>query len=214
MLKQNKGKILLSAAVILLPILVGLVLWNKLPERIVTHWGVGGEADGWSSRPMAVFFLPLFMLVAHLFCLLATARDPKNKNQNKKALGMVLWICPLASCLVGALIYATALGATLRVDALVGLFFGLMFVVLGNYLPKCRQNHTIGIRVSWTLQSEENWNKTHRMAGRVWVVGGLVLMAAVFLPKGAVLYVLFLALLVLAIVPVVYSYLYYRKQNK
>ena len=91
---------------------------------------------------------------------------------------------------------------------------GLMFVAIGNYLPKCRQNYTIGIKVPWTFASEENWNATHRFGGRVWMAGGVVLMLCALLPAGWNAGVMVAGIVILAIAPILYSYLYYRRQVK
>ena len=91
---------------------------------------------------------------------------------------------------------------------------GLLFVVIGNYLPKCKRNYTLGIKVKWTLANEENWNATHRFAGKVWVLGGLLMMIGGFLPRGISLLIMIGAALLLGFVPMMYSYLYYKKQCK
>lgn len=214
MIKNNKAKLIASSAVILLPILFGLIFWNVLPENMTTHWGIDGNADGWCSRPFAIFFFPLFMLASHWLCIFCTVKDAKNKGQSRKVFGMVLWICPIASLIASGMIYAASFGWELKIDYIGILLFGLMFVLIGNYLPKCKQNYTIGIRVKWALENEENWNATHRFGGRVWVIGGLVMIAGIFLPGAVVAWVMAVTVIVLAAVPIVYSYLYYKKQLK
>ena len=92
MLKKNKNNLILSSIVISLPILVGLVLWNKLPDTFPTHWNCSGEADGFSSKTFAIFGIPLIMLALHWLCIWFTLKDPKNKEQSTKVFGMVLWI--------------------------------------------------------------------------------------------------------------------------
>ena len=212
MIKRNRWKLLISSILILLPALFGLLFWEALPQRMTTHWGADGAADGWSDRGFAVLGIPLLILVLHWLCVLFTARDPGNKHQNGKVFGLVLWICPVTSLFSCGMIYAAAGGVELRGDLIGLLLIGLMFTVIGNYLPKCRQNRTIGIKVKWTLENEENWNATHRLGGRLWVVGGLLLMACVFLPESVIPWVLVVLLPVLAVIPVLYSYLYHRKQ--
>jgi uncharacterized membrane protein len=82
MIKRNKLKLLISSIIILSPILIGLVLWKNLPGRMTTHWGFDGNADGWSSRPFAIFGLPVILLIIHWICIFITAKDPKNKDRN------------------------------------------------------------------------------------------------------------------------------------
>lgn len=214
MIRNNKGKLIASSVIILLPVLFGLIFWNTLPEKMTTHWGIDGSADGWSGRLFAILFFPLFMLASHWFCVFCTVKDTKNKGQSRKVFGMVLWICPIASLFASGMIYAASFGWEPKIDYIGVALFGLLFVILGNYLPKCKQNYTIGIRVKWALENEENWNKTHRFGGKVWVIGGLVMMASVFLPKQAVTAIMAADVIALAAVPVIYSYLYHKKQLK
>ncbi|MGM9945137.1 MAG: SdpI family protein, partial [Lysinibacillus sp.] len=201
-------------AIILFPILVGLILWNSLPEILTTHWGIDGHADGWSSKAFAVFVPPFLILVTHWICVLVTTADPKNKNQNKKAIGLVFWICPIISLFANGIVYGTALGIEFSMELLISALFGVMFIVLGNYLPKFKQNYTLGIKVPWTLANEENWNKTHRFSGKLWVIGGLILMTSIFFPEEIMVMILVVVIAVLAIVPIVYSYCLYKKQMK
>lgn len=214
MIKNNKGKLIASSVIILLPVLFGLIFWNMLPEKMTTNWGIDGSADGWSSRSFGVLFIPLFMLASHWFCIFCTVKDPKNKGLSNKVFGMVIWICPLASLFSSGIIYASSFGWEPKVDLIGIALFGLMFVIIGNYLPKCKQNYTIGIRVKWALENEENWNRTHRFSSRVWVIGGLVMIASVFLPRTVIPWITAASVIAFAVVPITYSYLYYRKQLK
>lgn len=214
MTKKNKWKLLLSSVVILLPSVFGLIFWNELPEQMVTHWGWDGNADGWSNRIFVVFALPLFILFAHWFCLFCTSRDPKNKNQSDKIFRIILWICPITSLFASGMIYATAFGKTMDIDGVLYMLVGLFFIVIGNYLPKCKQNHTIGIKVKWALENEENWNATHRFSGKVWIIGGVLMLACAFFPKEISMYVFMILIIGLSILSGGYSYYYFRTKRK
>ena len=214
MLKKNKGKLILSSVIILLPILFGVLMWEKLPMSMTTHWGFDGVADGWSGRPFAVFGLPLILLAAHWICLFFTSLDKKNRNQSRKAFGMIFWIMPVVSLFTSGVMYMAAFGRSFEIANITLLLIGLMFVVIGNYLPKVRQNRTLGIKIKWTLENEENWNATHRVGGRLWVIGGLLFMFCIFLPEALIPWALILGITVLAVIPVAYSYAYHRKQVK
>lgn len=214
MIKNNKGKIILTSIIILLPILIGLILWGKLPDKLPTHWNAEGVVDGWSSKGFAVFGLPLFLFAVHWICLLATGADPKKQNYSEKLLNIVFWICPIISALGGVLIYGTALGMEFKVDKIMLILMGIMFIIVGNYLPKCKQNYTMGIKIPWTLNDEENWNCTHRMSGKLWVVSGIILILCLFLPTKVMSVVLIIVLFAAVIVPMVYSYLFYKKKVK
>lgn len=214
MLKQYKWKMMVSTLVILSPMLFGLAVWNRLPTQMATHWGMDGAADGWSSRAGAVFTIPIFVLLMHWLCMLLTTRDPKNQNQSGKILGIVFWICPVVSMVSGWLTYSTALGKAWNPNGLVCLLMGIMFVVIGNELPKCKQNSTIGIKVKWALENEENWNATHRFGGKLWVIGGALLMLCALLPEEAAMYVTLAVLLPLAVLPIGYSWRYHKKREE
>ena len=212
MLKENKWKLLVSSILIVLPALVGLILWDRLPEQMAIHWTLGGSADGWGSRVLAVFAMPVVLLVIHWVGMLITARDPGNRDQSRKVFGMIFWICPVISFVSSGVMYAVAMDRGLETEALMPILLGLLFIIFGNSLPKCRRNSTIGIKVKWALENDENWNATHRLGGKLWVAGGFVLMTGGFLPESIVPWVVLAALVVLAVIPVVYSYLFYRRQ--
>lgn len=211
-LKKNLKTIITTSLVTSLPMFAGFLMWSKLPEKLPTHWNFAGEIDGRSGKTFAVVFIPLIMLAAHLICTVATSIDPKNENFNFKVFGLVLWICPILSILCSTATYAAALGFDVKVEFIIPLFMGILFLIIGNYLPKCKQNHTIGIKIPWTLKSEENWNKTHRFAGFVWTLGSVVIIVGAFF-KDAVVYTTFVPIAVMVIVPMIYSYIYYRKHR-
>ena len=182
MMKQYKKELIVSTLLALLPIAAGLLLWNRLPGQLATHWGMHG-ADRWSGKAAAVFLQPLLLLAAHYLVLFFVFRDAKNRNQSKKVVGLLFWMIPAVSILVSGITYAVALGWKFRLASLLYVGLGLMFAAIGNYFPKCRPNRTVGIRISWTLGSEENWNATHRFAGKVWVIGGFAMVLAALLPE-------------------------------
>ena len=208
MIKKHLKLLIITSIATLLPIAVGLILWDQLPEQLPIHWNAAGEVDGWSSKPFAVFGLPMIMLAVQWVCALGTSADPKKQNHSEKVMQLILWIIPLLSCVLLAVTYAVAMGKPVRVEMIAPLLVGLVLAVIGNYLPKCQQSYTIGIKLPWTLHSEENWNRTHRFAGRIWLVCGLLLMLTGFFGGLWVILPLFL-LMVLA--PTIYSYVLHRK---
>lgn len=208
MIKKNLKVLIITSIIIVLPILAGVVLWNQLPEQMPTHWNAAGEVDGWSSKPFAVFGLPLILVAAQWLCVLATTTDPKRQNHSEKIYHLVFWIMPVLSIVLHAITYLTVLGVGVRIEMVMPIFMGLLFVIIGNYLPKCKQSYTIGIKIPWTLNNEENWNKTHRLAGWVWVIGGIAIMLTGFF-GGFVAF--FVITLVMVLVPAIYSYLLHRK---
>ena len=213
MLKKNKGLMILTTVIILLPMLAGILLWDQLPEKMATHWGFDGAPDGWSSRAFAVFGMPLILLAVQWLCLWLTERDNRKKGQSEKIMRLVQWLIPVISLFGCGSIYAAALGHPLDNTRVPLLMLGLVLTLVGNYLPKTVQNRTIGIKIKWTLEDEANWNVTHRLAGKLWVIGGLVLIVAAFLPGNWHFSVMPLLLGVMVLVPVAYSWWFHRKQK-
>ena len=214
MLKKNRLKLVISSIVVLLPSLFGIIMWKDLPEVITTHWGVNGNADGFSGKGFAVFGVPIILLALHLLCLVVTSLDKKQKNQNQKALGVIFWIVPFVSLFTNGIMYRAAFGQEVDLAFWVSALLGAMFIFIGNYLPKVKQNKTLGIKISWTLKNEENWNKTHRFGGKVWVGVGIILLLSVFLPVKITMLVAGCAIIASVISPVVYSYFIYRQHQK
>ena len=215
MIKKNKGKMIISSAIILLPIAIGLILWNTFPDTLAIHFGFNGDADGWAGKNFTVFFLPLFLLAFHWICIGITSLDSKNKNQTPKAQNLVFWIVPCISVFSMTIVYLSTFGIQENsIFSFLFLTIGIGFAIIGNYLPKCRQNYTLGIKIRWTLQSEENWNATHRLGGKVWFIGGVLIMIAALLPYRFSMFIAFGILVADVVIPCIYSYTYYRRQLK
>ena len=208
MIRKNLKLLLITSAVILLPILVGVILWNQLPEQIPSHWNAAGEIDGWSNKAFAVFGMPLILLAFQWLCVLGTSADPKRESHSGKILHLVFWIIPVLSAVLHAVTYAVALGKEVQMEMVMPIMIGLILAIVGNYLPKCKQNYTIGIKIPWTLNSEENWNRTHRFAGRLWVVCGLIIMLTGFFGG---FWIFFGIVLLMVLAPFIYSYVLHRK---
>lgn len=210
-MREYKKTMIWASIVILMPILIGVLLWNQLPEEMATHFTFDGTPNGWSSKGFTVFGLPLLLLIFQWIAMITTLQDPKRQNMSEKLLKMVLWIIPVVSWLVAIVCYGYALGYETSYGSWGNVLIGVLFIVVGNYLPKCRQNYSMGIKISWTLHDEENWNHTHRMAGYLWMAGGLLMLANVFLKQE---WLVFVVIFAVGFVPMIYSYLYYRKHGE
>ena len=135
----------LTSLVILLPTLVGALCWREF-----------------------VWF-PLGLLATHWLVLFFILRDHANAAQSPRILRLIFWLLPVTALIGGAVLALLRSGfdAYALIVTILYLSFGLMFLVLGNILPKVRQNNTIGIKIKWTLENEQNWNATHRFSGRL-----------------------------------------------
>ena len=213
-MKSYKKEILLSLIVTLLPILIGLLLWNRLPEQLPYHWGIDGQVDGWASKARGVFLMPCLLALGQLFLTFCTFADPKQRNIHRKPLLIVLWTIPVLSVFLNGAIYLIALGVSCDVPALILALLGVLFIFIGNYLPKLQQNYTIGIKLPWTLADEDNWTRTHRLGGKLFVLCGLLTLAIAAVSGrigDTVSFIIFLVLTVIStLVPAVYSYLLFH----
>lgn len=208
-MKRDNKTLIMTTLVCLVPIVAGALLYERLPETVATHWNMNGEPDGWSSRAFAVFGLPGILLAVNLFLPFALKADPKRANMSEALVKIAVWTIPLISLLCCSLTLARGLGYTVSVEFWVPIFMGVLFIVIGNYLPKTKQSYTMGIKLPWTLNSEENWNRTHRLAGFLWVLSGALFIVMSFVGWSLAVFLMLLALMIL--VPMAYSYLLYRK---
>ncbi len=206
---KNKKTLVITSLICLLPIIVGALVYKRLPEMIATHFDLNGNPDGWSSRAFAVFGLPAILLAVNLLLPLMLRADPKHENMSGALVNITIWTIPVLSLLCSGLTLGRALGYDVRIERVLPVFMGVLFILIGNYLPKTKQSYTMGIKLPWTLASEENWNRTHRLAGFLWVLGGVYFIVMSFIGWSVPAFVLPLAVMVL--VPMAYSYLLYRK---
>lgn len=204
MLKENKKTLIITSIITILPMLVGILFWNRLPDVMATHFGMNNNADGFTSKAFAVFGIPLCLVAIEWIGAYVTARDPKKQNISPKMFSFVLWLVPAVSLFAMSSIYAVNLGHSVDMPFIGALLVGLMLVIVGNYLPKARQNYTVGIKIPWTLDNEENWNRTHRFAGFLWVIAGILMIVLTlfgFNNYGLIIVITF----VVVIVPILYS---------
>ena len=184
----------------LLPALIGLALWRTNPQTVF---------------PLAVLFTPVLLALTLALCLHLTEKLEKDREKNKKVNSIVIWIIPVLSNITFWISYAIMVRhMDLPIMRIMAWLLAAMYLVLGNYMPKCRPNNTVGIRVKWTFSSEENWNATHRLAGPSYMICGFLMIPVSFLPEKAAMPLLLILLLLGSIIPLVYSYIFYKKQQR
>ena len=208
-MKRLDKALIIGTIVCLLPIALGLLLYGHLPDQIPIHWNSAGEVDNTASKATAVFLMPAGLALLHLLIQFLIRYDPKRANASPVVRAVSMWVVPVISIVCFTVSYLVGIG--LDVPFLLSLFIGFLILILGNYLPRCKQSYTIGIRLPWTLRDADNWNKTHRFGGRVWVMCGLGLMIAAFFQIWFLQVILIILLLVL---PCIYSFLLYQKNKK
>jgi len=200
-------------AILLADLVYGLLSLRALPARVPVHWGASGEVDGWGPPWMNALLPPAIAAGLYLLFLFVPLVDPRRKSYAlfPDTLRFFRWLIVLGLVGLHVVLVRVSLGDAIRVDFVVRLGIGLLFAALGNRFGKLRQNFFFGIRVPWTIMNEEVWNRTHRMAGRLWVAGGLLLAAAAFLPPRPGIAAFVVVTVVLVAVPVLHSYVLYRR---
>ncbi|WP_333809371.1 SdpI family protein [Flavobacterium sp.] len=198
-------------AVALLPFVYLAYIWNELPKEVPMHWNASGEIDRWGDK--SELFMMLFMLtgITYFVFLIIPYIDPKQKLQNmgNKLNNLRLILGLFMSALAIYILYSVQQKTSNPV--LIFPLIGLLFAFLGNYFKTIKPNYFIGIRTPWTLENEEVWKKTHLMGGKLWFVGGLLMALTFVLPNEIQLYTFLGITIVISIVPVVYSYLEFKK---
>lgn len=190
-----------------------LWLWPKMPVRVPTHWNIAGQPDGfgpgWVSA-LAPAALALFIYAGLLF---SPMLDPRRRNYRlfAEALRVVRWTLPLFAVALHIALGLNGLGYPVDVPTVIRVALPVIFMAIGNNLGRLRPNYFIGIRLPWTLASEEVWVKTHRLSGRLWVVCGLLQLGAAFLPAVWGAAVFFGLVGVMLAVPTIYSCLEFRR---
>lgn len=211
-MKKINKEFLMTAFVIALPMVIGAIFWNQLPEKIPTHFGIDGQADGYSSKLFTLFTFPALFLLFQIICLASFEKESVKVSIPAKMRRFYTWLIPVLSLIIQGSIYANALGFIKSGPTLVTTFLAIVFIVIGNYLPKIQRNATVGIRIPWTLSDDKNWYKTHRMAGKLWVIGGLIILLESFI-QVALPYVMGVIIAVMIVGPIVYSFILSRKNS-
>jgi len=202
---------ILSFLFVLASIAVAARLYPALPDEIPTHWNAAGEVDDDTSKPWGVAVLPLAAVLTWALMKIIPVISPRGFRTTEFQGVINVFQVALVGfmSLIAVLVLFAGLGRDVHIDNIVPLGVGFLFIVIGNYLGKVRKNFFIGIRTPWTLASDEVWSRTHRLGGRIFMLCGALLIAAAFLPRMPL--ALIGVIIVVAFVPVVYSYLLYRR---
>lgn len=211
---KTKTADILSLLALAAAVLVAIVMYPSLPDQIPTHWNVAGEVDDYTAKPWGVVILPLAAGCSWLLFKIIPLISPKgfrtDEFQGVVNVFQVAMVVLLS--LIAVLVLLAAADIVDLVAGFVPIGVGLLFIIIGNYLGKVRKNFFIGIRTPWTLASDEVWARTHWLGARVFMVCGALLIAVGFLEEvPTVTMVVVGVILIVALVPVVYSYLLYRR---
>jgi len=220
-MKNNPVKPTLKTEIIPLVLLIITVVlsfyfYANWPDQVASHWNFKGEVDGWSSKTFNAIFFPLLLVGMYLLFIFLPYLDPKKDRYQEFSKPYHIFKASIIGIL--AIIYlamgAYNLGYAINIGQIVPLFIGLMMIVIGNFMGKVKNNWFMGIRTPWTLSSENVWNKTHRLGGWLFMIFGLIIIIAPYLPEPLSMGLFFLGALALILGTTVYSYLIYRQEQK
>lgn len=191
-------------------IAVAAYLYPSLPEQIPTHWNFQGEVDDYTPKPWGVIVLPLAAILIFVIMKLIPIVSPKGFRTDQFQDVINIFTVTLVGFMsgIGLLVLLAASGRNVQMNEMVYGAVGLLFIVLGNYMSKVRKNFFIGIRTPWTLASDEVWARTHRVGGWIFVLIGFFMFLNAFIqfPPGWLIG----SIVLLALIPVVYSFVLYK----
>ncbi len=209
-MKQSKSSILLTVVSLLL----SLTVFSSLPEQIPAHWNVHGTVDRFAPKLTVFIFPGIIFLITILFQFMRRT-DPNSDNYDKfqREYHRYTFVIGLVFFAVQIMTIAAAFRMDFNVNLIFCLGIGSLFIFIGNLLPKTKHNYFIGLRTPWTLADEQNWFRTHRLAGKIWVLGGLIVALTALAPESFQVPVFLTILAVMVVTPFVYSYTEFRKKR-
>jgi len=201
---------------IILSFVLGFYFYTHFPARVPSHWNFQGQVDSWSSAGFGAFFLPFLLLGMYILFLVIPYLDPKKERYQEFKGTYHLFKGLIMFILFGIYLAAgyAALGYQVDIGLIVSLMIGLLFIIFGSQMSKIKSNWFIGIRTPWTLSNEEVWTKTHALGGKTFIIAGVLLILAGLLKNSWSLIVLLVGVCIAALVPVVYSYVLFRRITK
>ena len=199
--------------IFMISLLISIIAFPSLKEQIPIHWGFDGKIDGYGSRYW-IFLEPALILIFRFFMDFVRKIDPKKNSYHIFHREYDLFMIAIALFILAIQILSLgpAFGIQLPVGKLVIFIVGILLSFIGNLLPKLKPNYFMGIKTPWSIANETVWFKTHRIAGKIWFIGGILMALSIFLPNSiqTILFVTILSVMVL--VPYVYSYYVYKKE--
>jgi len=214
---MKKKNNIYNITLIIVAFLVNIVLYNKLPDLMPMHWNIAGEINSYGPKILVAFLSPILMLVIWVAMLYSPKIDPKKDNYTKFDGSYTIITNTLVTFffVIHIIVLSISLGYNIAIDKVIPFMVGVLFVVMGNYLPKSKSNFFYGIKTPWTLTSEEVWKKTHRLGGKLFVISGLIIIVSSLLFKGNIQFIILLILIVIAgIIPTIASYFYAKNSQK
>lgn len=218
-MKKPTQHILLALILLAIPFGYAAYLYPSLPDSIPTHFNIKGEADAYGGKN-SIFLGPGIMSVVGLFVFFILSNikslDPKRYKEQDDSMYKKFALFTVAFLsLISCIIIFSSSNQSVDIGKLLLPALGLSFAGFGWYMPKIHQNYFAGFKLPWTLENEDNWNETHKLAGKIWIYGGLIqAIAALFLPNEAGFIVFFSITVIMVVVPSIFSYRMFKNGNQ
>ena len=205
---QTIRKELIIIVLTALPIIYLLVNWSVLPDRLPVHFDGNGEPNGYGSK-LVFIFLPLGL---YLLLIVVPFIDPRKSNYElfSSTYFKIRIILSAFLGLLNTVVIYNELHGISKIGSFVPISVFILFTLLGIYMGNISPNYFVGIKVPWTLNNDEVWIRTHKLAGKLWFWGGILGIVSLFFVKNAAL-VMLPIIIVITVVPIVYSYIIYQK---
>ena len=214
-MNESLKKELPIIGIVLLPFVYLAYIWNSLPEKVPMNLNLKGEIDDWGSKYSLIGLVFLLPVLTYVLMLVVPKIDPKKRIEfmGGKYYQFKFILVTFMSVLALVIIYISN-NQKLSSPSMIVILLGTLFVFMGNYFKVIKQNYFIGIKTPWTLENEEVWKLTHLLAGKMWVIGGIVIvLCSLLLPENINFYFFISITAVISIVPIVYSYLIFKKMK-
>ncbi len=203
-IKQNWPILLL----LLVPFILLLIFWDQFPDEVPIHWNIRGETDDFAPKMPGMLLMPLVAIFVQLVFWLIPVLDPKRRVE--QFISTMLTLQVMFGFLFLGLFLIILLSVLGKIDDPTSLVLPALVLALafmGNFFGKLRPNYFIGIRTHWTLESEDNWKKTHRLGARVWVITSLILLVIFPFVEGEQYLITFVVgLAIMSLLPIGYSF--------
>lgn len=214
---KNFIKELVLWIILIIPYVYLAMIWSELPQTVPTHFDLGGNPNDWSDKSSLLILPGAIGLLVYGLMYFGPRLDPKRKigQMGDKYYALRLIMTTFITALMTYVMVIAKAGTIENPGALLALLGGF-FAIMGNYFQTVRPNYFIGIRTPWTLENESVWKKTHSFSGRIWMAGGLLIIAtALLIHNNTVQFIAFASLMsLMVIIPVVYSYIIYKREKK
>lgn len=193
--------------------IISVLIYPHLPDHVPSHWNINGEIDAYSTRAFGAFFAPALTVGCYLLMIVVPLIDPRRDNYQRftKAYTLLRWSMVVFFLVLYVVMILVALGYSINVGMVVKAMVSVLFLLIGNFMGQFRHNYFVGIKTPWTLASEEVWQRTHRFGAKIWVAGSLICLALSFVDTIWSAGLFFGSIMVMTIVPIVYSYVIFSK---